>query len=533
MRLFMLVAVAMCGTVQAALPKKVDTIVIGAGTTGLALVNRIITETNRSVLLIEAGPDFGSREGGKWPAEILDPTLMPLADYEWWYHNTGTGMPNLPLERGRMMGGCSSHNGAAAVLGPSADWEEWEAEGNPGWGVEEMKPYMRRAIADMQLQQPTVDEITPWHRMAIRAGAKVGLPHLADLNALDNTVGIAAQQVNILNRERWNMAFAYLDPIRGNERLTIADNTLVDRLVFKGNKVRAVQVVEKGSKTETRIETRDVIMAAGVFGTPLILKRSGVGHRDELAKHDIDLVMHHPHVGENLQDHPAYHVTYNGTQELVEMMDAFAAEGGLMREEGTTALTRSSLNAPDSPFDLHLYPDAARPHGDDANYSFMIATGVMTPISRGSIRLGGRDPEAQPIIDEGFLTDKEGHDLEALIEGIEQARELGRAMGPIIGKEVFPGEEYSTREALRKFVPSTTVSDYHICCSMKMGPKRKQGVVDTHGRMYGLKGVRIVDYSVAVKTPRANTNMPALIVALRLADFYLQDLRDSGAEFDA
>ncbi|MGI9253574.1 MAG: GMC oxidoreductase, partial [Thermomicrobiales bacterium] len=219
-------------------------------------------------------------------------------------------------------------------------------------------------------------------------------------------------------------------------------------------------------------------------------------------------------VGNGLQDHPAYPVTFTGTETIRAEMTAFAEAGGLMREEGTTALASSGRCT--GPFDLHLYPVATRPHGG-SDWRFAVATAVMEPRSRGSIRLGGRDPEAQPIIDTGYLSDPDGYDLDALLDGIEMARALGAASA--LGEERVPGPGVRNRDTLRDLVHRTHTHDYHPSSSCLMGPAANpNSVVDVDGRVHGLQGVAVADLSIAPNVPRANTNIPALVTALRVAD---------------
>jgi choline dehydrogenase len=500
-----------------ALPHEVDTVVIGAGTCGCAVVSRLITRTSRSILLVEAGPDWGTFASGAWPEAVLDPTIMPTERWQWDYTSAArTGRPGLPLERGRLMGGSSSHNGCAAVWGHRRDFDDWAAMGNPGWDADAMLPYLREADAAMRVHQPRIDEVTPWHRHCLTAAPSIGLPVLPNLNDLDAVHGLAIHQVNIWNRLHWNAAFAYLDPVRESPRLEIAADTLVDRLRFDGSTVRAIDLI--GPDGPFTVHARDVILTGGAYGSPLVLLRSGVGPADELAALGIEPLLDLPGVGRNLQDHPAYPVMYTGTETLRAEMDGFVAAGGLPREEGTTALARSARCT--GPFDLHLYPVASRPHGD-LGWRFTIATAVMEPRSRGSIRLGGRDPEAQPIIDSGYLSDPEGYDLDALLDGIELARSLGAAspLGELAGAELPPTHGIRTREALRGLVPATHTHDYHPSSTCRMGPATDPAaVVDAVGRVHGLEGVFVADLSIAPNVPRANTNMPALVAALRVAD---------------
>ncbi len=501
-------------------PRQADTVIIGAGTCGVAMASRLIRGSDRTVLLLEAGPDWGSFAGGRWPAAVLDPTLMPVDRWQWDYVSAAsTGTPGLPLERGRMMGGSSSHNGCAAVWGPRIDWEEWTAVGNPGWGVAEMVPLLEEADRTMEVMQPKREELTPWHQRVLAAAPSIGLPVLDNLNDIDNTTGFGIHKINIKNRNRWNMAFAYLDPIRDNPRLTIVADALVDRMWFNGTTCTGVDVVVEG--TIHRVESHEVVLAGGAYGSPVVLMRSGVGPVEEIRSHGVEPVLNLPGVGRNLHDHPAFPLRYAGTDAIRGEMAAFGAAGGFLREEGTTALVQSSRC--EGPFDLHIYPVASRPAAG-RDWTFAISTAVMPPRSRGSITLGGRDPDAQPVIDTGYFNDPEGYDLDALVDGILVARELAATspLAEVVGAEDSTSAAASSRDALKAHVLRNSTHDYHPAGTCKMAPASDPGaVVDSRGRVHGLEGVIVCDISIAPGVPRANTNIPALAMALRVADLTL------------
>ncbi|HET7094178.1 MAG TPA: GMC family oxidoreductase, partial [Thermomicrobiales bacterium] len=495
-------------------PREVDTVVIGGGTCGAALAGILAARSDRSVLLIEAGPDWGPLAEGRWPAALLDPTLMPVDDWEWNYVSAARhGAPEMPLQRARMIGGCSSHNGCAAVWGHRADYDAWEAAGNPGWGAAAMEPRLREADAALRVHQPTRDEITPWHRLCLDAAPAAGLPVIPSVEDLDAAFGIAIHAVNIAGRLRWNAAFAYLDPVRTRSNFAILPDTLVDRLRFDGLRCMGVEIVNAAGRQS--IAAREVILAGGVFGSPLVLLRSGVGPAAELRALGISPALDLPGVGRNLQDHPAFAIRFGGSSALVEEMDAFVAAGGLPREEGTTALARSSRC--EGPFDLHLYPVGSRPRGD-AGWRFAIAAAVMDPHSTGTVRLASAAPAAPPIIDPGWFSDAAGRDLDVLLDGVELARGLAAQppLGDVIGAELDGSP--TDRDALRDSVLRHSTHDYHPVGTCKMGPASDPlAVVDARGRIHGLDGVVVADAAIMPAVPRANTNIPALAVALQVA----------------
>src|SRR5574339_168090 len=220
-----------------------DTVVIGGGTAGAAVAARLIQGTAQTVLLIESGPDFGAFTEKRWPDPLLDARSLPTG-YDWGYtNNANTGRPGHLLERARVMGGCSSHNGCAAIWGSRVDYDNWAALGNAGWSADDRLPFFKLANETLRVKRISSSEITPWQQACLDTAPKIGIPQVADLNDLDEDIGMSTSPVNIVDGVRWNTAFAYLDALRGNERLTILAQTQVDRLRMEGTRVVALDVI--------------------------------------------------------------------------------------------------------------------------------------------------------------------------------------------------------------------------------------------------------------------------------------------------
>jgi choline dehydrogenase len=313
---------------------------------------------------------------------------------------------------------------------------------------------------------------------------------------------------------RWNTSFAYLDPVRARPNLTIRGDTLVSRVVVEDDRAVAVEVAGPGGVE--RLHASEIVLCAGAYGSPLILLRSGIGDPSELAPHGVAPVVALSGVGRNLQDHTASHVGYAGTPGLVASMDAFVAAGGSPREEGTIIVAQSTRCR--SAFDLHLYPLGSRLPGGD--WRFAIYAAIMTPQSRGTVRLSGAAPEAPPVIDHCYFGDAEETDLEVLLDGIKLARRLGNSppLSDLAGAEVFPGLEQRDRATLRDHLRATATHDYHPVGSCKMGPASDpSAVVDHRGRVYGVERLFVADASIMPVVPRANTNLPAAVVGEKVA----------------
>lgn len=493
----------------------VDTIVVGGGTAGTVVAARLAVRSDRRVLLLEAGPDYGPRDSGRWPAELLDFTAMPVTSHSWGYLSAcPQGTPELPLDRARVIGGCSSHNGCAAVWGHRDDYDGWAALGNPGWDTASLLPLFAAVSRQLRVFTPTRDEITPWHRACLDAAPAAGFPVVPNVNDVDLDLGIAVGPINVAEGVRWNTAFAYLDPVRSLPNLTIRSDTPVDRVVVDKERVVAVDAV--GSNGRERIAANEIVLCAGAYGSPLILLRSGIGDPAELAPLGIATVHSLPGVGRNLQDHTASHVAFAGTPALVEAMEAFVAAGGSPREEGTIVVAQSS-RCP-SAFDLHLYPIGTRL--PDGGWRFAIYAAIMTPQSRGTVRLSGADPEAPPIIDHCYFADAAAVDLDILADGIELARRLAAAapLDRLAGAETWPGPDLRDRAVLHAHLRATAAHDYHPAGSCKMGPASDPAaVVDPRGRVHGLDGLYLADASIMPVVPRANTNLPAAVVSEKIA----------------
>jgi choline dehydrogenase len=474
------------------------------------------------VLVLEAGPDYGPLSGGGWPSDLKDGKNAPLGSHSWNYISSSKyGERGLVLDRARVLGGCSAHNGCAAVWGHRSDYDNWAALGNPGWDTESILPLLRAANERMRVRTPSLEEMGPFHEAIYHAAPAAGLEHIEDLNDLDGDVGMAISPINVYQGMRWNASFAYLDPLRDRPNLTIRGNVLADRLVVENGRVTGVEVI--GPAGRARVQAGEVVVSSGAYGSPALLLRSGIGPEDHLRKIGVNTVHALPGVGENLHDHPAALLLYSGTPELIRQMQAF--KGRTTRsEEGEIAKMASSLC--EEAFDLHLYPVGSPYWLGPNTWFFAFPIAVMAPKSRGTLRLASTDPESPPIMDHGYLTDPEDYDLAVLLEGLDMGREVARQpeLAKLLGVESKPGPEMLDREELRVHIRASSVHYYHPVGTCKMGPADdQQAVVDAHGRVLGLQGLRVADASIMPLVPKANTNIPSVMVGERIASFMLED----------
>jgi choline dehydrogenase len=493
-----------------------DTVVIGGGTAGAAVAARLAQSASKNVLLIESGPDYGAFAEGRWPPPLLDARSLP-GGHDWGYtSDASTGRPGHLLERARVMGGCSSHNGCAAIWGSRVDYDGWAALGNTGWSADELLPFFRLANENLGVKRISSAEITPWQQACLETAPAIGIPQVADLNDLDEDIGMSTSPVNIVDGVRWNSAFAYLDPLRGNECLTIRGEMQVDRLRLDGSRVIALEAI--GRDGAVTVEAGRVVLCAGTYGSPAILLRSGIGPDSELRALGIETILDLA-VGRNLHDHPAVYLKYSGTPQLVTAMMDFIARGGVLFSEQTIAKFRSKYCT--SAYDLHLFPIGGQFMNAADEWEFLLPVANMIPLSRGSVQLTSADPFATLKIDTAYLSDPEGRDLAILWNGIELVRDYARQapLADLIGEEIAPTVNYKTPEDVRR----DNLHYYHAVGTCKMGPESNAtAVVDARGKVYGVDNLYIADASIMPVVPRANTNIPALVIGERISAWLTQ-----------
>ncbi len=317
-----------------------DVVVLGGGTSGCVVAGRLAAESEAEVVVLEAGPDYGPRSEGGWPADLLDGGAL-VASHSWGY-DTGSLHPlrgPVELPRARVIGGCSSHNGCVAAVGCPEDYDAWgRIAGDPAWGMDALRPLFARALARLQVRLYAEDEIGPFHRACLEAAAALGLPRADDLHDLDGGVGFGIEAVNVVAGVRLNTAFAYLDPARARPNLRVLDRTMCDRIVPDAE---GVEVVAWRDGVEVRVRAATAVLASGSYGSPAILLRSGIGDPAVLAPHGIAVAHPLPGVGRNLHDHPLVELDFAGSDALRSAL-ASAAAVGFVPEEQTLGKLRSS-----------------------------------------------------------------------------------------------------------------------------------------------------------------------------------------------
>jgi len=435
-----------------------DVLVLGGGTAGCALAARLSEEPSRRVCLVEAGPDYGPFAVGGWPADILDARQLAFS------HSWETDRDDRSQLRARILGGCSSHNACVVLAGAPEDYDEW----GDGWRFRELEPYLARAREQLRTRPTPFEALTPWHRAWTEAAGENAIVH----------------DVNVVDGVRWNASFAYLDEARERPNLTILGDVLVDRVLLEGD--QAVGAVT--SAGELRAAT--VVVAAGAYGSPGILLRSGLTPERGLP------------VGEGLLDHVGVGVGWAATDGLAAAMAAF--DGQVPMAQVTVKLRCG--DCPPGLWDAFAFP-AIDP--GETGWEVSGAVFCMKPVSRGRVRLNGADPRTPLAVEHGFLAD--GRDVVVLTAALEQLRELAAqpAIAAFAAAEARPGPgvpaERHVRETARGF--------FHPTGTCAIGR-----VVDARGRVLGVDGLVVADASIMPTIPRANTNLSTAAVAERLAE---------------
>jgi choline dehydrogenase len=383
-----------------------DVIVVGGGPAGCVVAARLSEDSERTVALVEAGDDYGPRSAGRWPAELLDPSAIPES------HDWRDGHESLPWAR--VVGGCSAHNACAVMRGAVPDYDAWGDAGGSAWTWATLAPCLERARETISARRRDDAGIGMWHAAVLEAAVEAGLPRLDDVDVDETGVGIAP--TNVVDGVRHNAAFAYLDAARERPNLHVLGDTLVDRVVLDGAG-RATGVAVRAPDGERTIGGGLVVLAAGAYGSPAVLLRSGVGPEDELRRHGIRPRHVLPGVGMELTDHCRTGVGFALRPEAVEALRSERADRAIVAQ--CVAKWASSRGDPGT-WDVHLLvivpPDRS---------TGRITTGLVAPRSRGRVALRSADPARLPLVEPCFLSDDDGHDLTALSEGIAFSRALG------------------------------------------------------------------------------------------------------------
>ncbi|MDY6883216.1 MAG: choline dehydrogenase [Pseudomonadota bacterium] len=523
-----------------------DYIIVGAGSAGCVLANRLSENPKHKVLLLETG---GSDKSIfiKMPTALSIP--MNTDKYAWQFNTEKEPYLNnreMHCPRGKVLGGSSSINGMVYVRGHAKDFDEWEAHGAEGWNYQACLPYFQKAETwykgndayrggNGELGVNNGNEMkNPLYTAFIKAGEQAGYDITSDYNAKQQE-GFGPMHMTVKDGVRSSASREYLDPVKHRKNLTIVTGALVTKVVLEDKVAKGVEYVVNG-KTETARTSNEVILSAGSVGSPHILQLSGVGDSEALAKAGIDVKHHLPGVGQNLQDHLEFYFQYKCKQPITLNRKLGLISKGLIGARwllnrsglGATnhfescAFIRSKADVEWPDIQYHFLPAAIRYDGKSAfdGDGFQVHVGHNKPKSRGSVTIQSADPTVPPKILFNYLQHQD--DIEGFRACVRLTREIiaQSAFDDFRDGEIQPGEHIQTDEEIDAFVREAVESAYHPSCSCKMG-EDDMAVVNSQTKVHGIKGLRVVDSSIFPTIPNGNLNAPTIMVAEKAADMIL------------
>ena len=523
-----------------------DYIIVGAGSAGCVLANRLSENPKHKVLLLETG---GSDKSIfiKMPTALSIP--MNTDKYAWQFNTEKEPYLNnreMHCPRGKVLGGSSSINGMVYVRGHAKDFDEWEAHGAEGWNYQACLPYFQKAETwykgndayrggNGELGVNNGNEMkNPLYTAFIKAGAQAGYDITSDYNGKQQE-GFGPMHMTVKDGVRSSASREYLDPVKSRKNLTIVTGALVTKVVLEDKVAKGVEYVVNG-KTETAAASNEVILSAGSIGSPHILQLSGIGDKDILEKAGVDVKHHLPGVGQNLQDHLEFYFQYKCKQPITLNRKLGLISKGLIGARwllnrsglGATnhfescAFIRSKADVEWPDIQYHFLPAAIRYDGKSAfdGDGFQVHVGHNKPKSRGSVTLQSANPTVPPKILFNYLQHPD--DIEGFRACVRLTREIiaQSAFDDFRDGEIQPGEHIQTDEEIDAFVREAVESAYHPSCSCKMG-EDEMAVVDSQTNVHGIEGLRVVDSSIFPTIPNGNLNAPTIMVAEKAADIIL------------
>jgi len=491
-----------------------DIVIVGAGSAGSVIAARASEDPNRSVLLIEAGPDYPLL--ARTPDDLVNAHHNSTEDHDWHFAYQPTARARAgPFPRGRVTGGSSAVNTTIALRGVPEDYDGWAAEGNAEWAWERVLPAFRRLERDLEfgdapyhgdagpitIRRYPWEELTISHQAFLEAARALGYPDCADANDPDGW-GAGPHPMNKLGRTRISTAVGYLAPARIRPNLEIRGDTHTRRFIVEGGRVRAVEVETAGAVR--RVEGRLFVCSAGAIQTPAILMRSGLGPRAELERHGIEVVRDVPGVGANLCDHPAISV-------VCAAKDAAIADAGLPLIQ---TILRYTAPGSEHRNDLQVELLSWSARRSDSG-TFAIAAVLEQSYGRGFVRLASADPHAQPSIEQHFCEDD--RDTRRLVACFKDALAFAhtRPLSDLVERFVFPDPDRGALgdDDIARLCRRLAGSGYHPCGTAKMGPTGDaSAVVDQGGRVRAVEGLVVADASIMPSVPRANTNLTSIMI---------------------
>ena len=530
-------------------PTTHDFIVVGAGSAGCVLANRLTADGRHSVLLLEAGP----RDTNPWIHVPLGyGKLFNQPRVNWMYQSEPEPELNgrrIFTPRGKVLGGSSSINGLVYIRGQPEDFDDWET---PGWSFGELLPYFKRSEDQAHGADDlhgaggplTVSDQSEPHELCdafIEAAVQAGHPRNADFNG-ERQEGAGYSQLTTRNGFRCSTAVGYLRPARNRANLQVATEALATRVLFAGTRATGVEYLQNGIRV-TASAAKGVILSGGAINTPQLLQLSGVGPAALLGEHGIPVVLDQPNVGEHMQDHFQVRMTLKCTRPItlnddmqslwgqmkIGLRYVFLRKGPLTVSAGYAAgfwRTRPEVRRPD--VQTHFLTFSLERMGEKLHpfSGFTASICQLRPTSRGSVRIRSSDPREAPAIRYNYLSTE--HDRRTMVDGLKMLRRILEqpAIQPYIASEHRPGAQVQSDDGWLAYCRETGSTIYHPSCTAMMGT-REPAVVDSHLRVRGLEGLRVVDASVMPAVVSGNTNAAVVAIAEKAADLIHSNSRRS------
>ncbi len=527
-----------------------DYVIVGAGSAGCVLANRLSANGKHSVLLLEAGP----KDSNIWIHVPLGyGKLFKEKAVNWMYQTEpepGLGGRQVFQPRGKVLGGSSSINGLLYVRGQHEDYDRWRQRGNVGWGYDDVLPYFKKA----ENQQRGADDyhgsggplpVSDWRHedplseAFVKAAVETGIPFNPDFNGKTQE-GAGYFQTTTRSGRRASSAYSYLRPAMRRGNLHVETDALAQRILFEGKRARAVEYKQNGNLRTARAR-KEVLVSSGAYNSPQLLQLSGVGPADLLRTHGIDVVLDAQGVGNDLQDHLQVRIVTRCTQKitlndivghpvrqtLAGLRYALTRSGPLTIAAGTSGAffkTNPRLASPD--IQIHFIPFSTDKMGEKLHpfSGFTASVCQLRPESRGSLRIRSADPSAPPEIRINYLATET--DRAAFIDGIRILRKIlaAPALKAYCHEEVYPGAKVTSDDDLLDFCRKTGSTVYHPTSTCRMG-NDPLAVVDQRLRVRGIEALRVVDASVMPDLMSGNTNAPTIMIAEKASDMILEDAR--------